>query len=208
MYAYLKPSESVYNQALCFALNTVLRIGEIRELKYSDYDPDTRTIQIVRATRTSQEIEVVDGKIRFGKKQHITESRLKGNLGKSKRKIPLSQDAIDIIGKVHTANPDGEYLFEYESRQISEDTINRHLKAACAVCKVKYHSVHKIRFYNARRLYAAIGLTKTSFILGHSSTTQTLHYIRPDILLEEDMDAAREVLTPGMPTKARITRIA
>ena len=83
-------------------------------------------------------------------------------------------------------------------------------KKACKAVGVspENHSAHKIRFYNARRLYKTIGLTKTSLFLGHSSTAQTLHYIKPEFLDDTDKEAVSKALIPNKAKKAQIIKIA
>ena len=66
------------------------------------------------------------------------------------------------------------------------------MKAACEKAGVPYHSSHKLRFYNARRLYNLVGLEKTSLIMGHNSTAQTLQYIKQAGISDSDIAIIRE----------------
>ena len=73
--------------------------------------------------------------------------------------------------------------------------MNNHLKEACLAVGIPYRSSHKMRFHGASKLFDAIGLEKTSSYLGHSTTAQTLHYIKKDRLEPDDAVKIKEALT-------------
>ena len=58
------------------------------------------------------------------------------------------------------------------------DSFNRRLKKYCKEAGVPYHSSHKIRFYNASTAFDGNNLTTLSYLMGHSETATTLHYLR------------------------------
>ena len=65
-------------------------------------------------------------------------------------------------------------------------TFNRHLMKFCEGAGVEYHSSHKIRFTSASMLYKGHNLALLSQLLGHTTTTMTLHYFR-NILGEDEV---------------------
>ncbi len=182
-------SDDPYCLSIAFACNMALRIGEIRALKYSDYNPKKQTLRIERSVRRDFEADIDEnGHVRTSKVIHVTVPRLKGGCESAARIIDIPGDAAAIIEKAHKLNPDSEYLFSFKGSQLSPDTFNRRLKSICKKVGVPYHSSHKMRFFNASRYYEAFGLSSTSRILGHSTTAQTLHYITPAILKEDEQD--------------------
>ncbi|RJW12147.1 recombinase XerD, partial [Lachnospiraceae bacterium AM25-39] len=61
---------------------------------------------------------------------------------------------------------------------MTTDSFNRRLKKYCKEAGVPYHSSHKIRFYNASTAFDGNNLTTLSYLMGHSETATTLHYLR------------------------------
>ena len=75
-------------------------------------------------------------------------------------------------------NPNGIYVFEPNGEIMTTDSFNRRLKKYCKEAGVPYHSSHKIRFYNASTAFDGNNLTTLSYLMGHSETATTLHYLR------------------------------
>ena len=75
-------------------------------------------------------------------------------------------------------NPNGIYVFEPNGEIMTTDSFNRRLKKYCKEAGVSYHSSHKIRFYNASTAFDGNNLTTLSYLMGHSETATTLHYLR------------------------------
>lgn len=72
----------------------------------------------------------------------------------------------------------GIYVFEPNGEIMTTDSFNRRLKKYCKEAGVPYHSSHKIRFYNASTAFDGNNLTTLSYLMGHSETATTLHYLR------------------------------
>ena len=68
--------------------------------------------------------------------------------------------------------------FEPNGEIMTTDSFNRSLKKYCKEAGVPYHSSHKIRFYNASTAFDGNNLTTLSYLMGHSETATTLHYLR------------------------------
>ena len=100
---------------------------------------------------------------------------MKGKQKNGKRKQSLNKGAKAILEKAKKLNPDGEYIFMPNGRQMQTCTFNRHLKKFCESAGVEYHSSHKIRFTSASMLYKGHNLALLSQLLGHTTTTMTLY---------------------------------
>ena len=67
-------------------------------------------------------------------------------------------------------------------------TFTTHLEKFCNEVGIEYHSSHKIRFTSASMLYKGHNLATLSKLLGHSTTSMTLHYFR-NILGDDEVEA-------------------
>ena len=94
------------------------------------------------------------------------------------RKQFLTDEALKILHKAKELNPNGIYVFEPNGEIMTTDSFNRRLKKYCKEAGVPYHSSHKIRFYNASTAFDGNNLTTLSYLMGHSETATTLHYLR------------------------------
>ena len=94
------------------------------------------------------------------------------------RKQFLTDEALKILQKAKDLNPNGIYVFEPNGEIMTTDSFNRRLKKYCKEASVPYHSSHKIRFYNASTAFDGNNLTTLSYLMGHSETATTLHYLR------------------------------
>ena len=89
-----------------------------------------------------------------------------------------TDEALKILHKAKELNPNGIYVFEPNGEIMTTDSFNRRLKKYCKEAGVPYHSSHKIRFYNASTAFDGNNLTTLSYLMGHSETATTLHYLR------------------------------
>lgn len=103
---------------------------------------------------------------------------MKGNTSHGFRKQFLTDEALKILHKAKELNPNGIYVFEPNGEIMTTDSFNRRLKKYCKEAGVPYHSSHKIRFYNASTAFDGNNLTTLSYLMGHSETAITLHYLR------------------------------
>lgn len=103
---------------------------------------------------------------------------MKGNTSHGFRKQFLTDEAIIILQKAKELNPHGTYVFEPNGEIMTTDSFNRRLTKYCKEAGVTYHSSHKIRFYNASIAFDGNNLTTLSYLMGHSETATTLHYLR------------------------------
>lgn len=188
---YLESQEEqdIYSLMTQLAFRTILRIGELKALKWEDIKGDY--FQIRRQTVERREM---NDDLTFGKRKLETINRMKGNKENGRRFQALTPDAKVILEKVRELNPDSEYIFlQPNGRQINTKTYNTHLKGFCEKAGVEYHSSHKIRFTSASLLYDGTNLATLSQLLGHTTTQMTLHYFR-NILGKEEVKKLMEKL--------------
>lgn len=105
-------------------------------------------------------------------------NQMKGNTSHGFRKQFLTDESLKILHKAKELNPNGIYVFEPNGEIMTTDSFNRRLKKYCKEAGVPYHSSHKIRFYNASTAFDGNNLTTLNYLMGHSETTTTLHYLR------------------------------
>lgn len=103
---------------------------------------------------------------------------MKGNTSHGFRKQYLTDEAIKILHKAKELNPNRTYVFEPDDSIITTKSFNRRLKKYCQEAGVPYHSSHNIRFYNASTAFDGNNLTTFSYLIEHSETATTLHYLR------------------------------
>lgn len=104
---------------------------------------------------------------------------MKGNCSSGYRTEPLLPEAVRILKKAQELNPTGTYIFEGKNGlPITTDTFNRRLKKYCEEAGIKYYSSHKIRAYNVSVSYDGTNLPQLQYLMGHSSASTTVGYIR------------------------------
>lgn len=163
----------------CYSLSTklayrlIVRIGELKALRWDDIEDDYIYIR-----HQTVERQIMHDDLSFESRTSETIDRMKGKQKNGKRKQALTTEAQKILEKARQLNPDGEYIFMHDGRQMSTCTFNRHLKKFCIAAGVEYHSSQKIRFTSASMLYDGTNLAHLSYLLGHTTTVMTLHYFR------------------------------
>ena len=173
-YLESQDEQDIYSLMTQLAFRLIMRIGELKALKWSDIDGDY--INICRQTVERREM---NDDLTFEKRTLETIDRMKGNTESGKRFQALTPDAKVILEKIKKLNPDSEYIFlQPNGRQINTKTYNTHLKGFCENAGIEYHSSHKIRFTSASLLYDGTNLATLSQLLGHTTTQMTLHYFR------------------------------
>lgn len=158
-----------------------LRMGELRALTWADYNERERKLHI----RHEIIKERRNGKERCDVDMPFT----KGGKDSGIRKIPVSNEAVQVLAELKAINGDCKYILQGQGNaaySLPENKINAHLKKYCEDAGVPYFSSHKFRFYGATQLYkAGVPLATISYYLGHSTIKMTEHYLR---LTPEDAD--------------------
>lgn len=171
---HLSGNNSIYSLAIQLDFCLVLRIGELLALRWSDIEGGNIHIQKQLLTETEMNDDLT-----FKARTRTNVPHIKGNTDKGFRYQPLTDNAKEILKRIRTVNPDGEYILMRDGKQLLQDTFNEHLKKYCIEAGIKPHSSHKIRFTNASILYnSGMPLANLQSLLGHTTSAMTLHYIR------------------------------
>ena len=166
-----------YSLAIKFDFHLVLRIGELKGLKWEDIEGDA--IYVCRFIDDQNEI-VED---------------IKGHADEGKRWMPLTPKAKEILSQVRCQNPDSEYIFIRNGQPLTTVTFNRRLRKCCEDLGIKYRSSHKLRFSTASIMYKnGMEDTELQRLLGHSTLQMARHYLRCVSSQEDTAVKMREIL--------------
>ena len=162
-------SDDFYSLAILLDFHLVLRIGELKGLKWSDIHGDTIRIQ------------------RFVNDKNEIIEDIKGHANAGRRDMPLTPSAKRILEKIRKLNPDSEYILIRSGQPLSTCTFNRRLKKICVQLGIEYRSSHKLRFSTASIMYKnGVEDTQLQRLLGHTTLTMTRHYLR-DVASQEEL---------------------
>ena len=169
---YLKTiSQNVYSLGIQLMFCLDIRIGELKALRWSDFNESKSQIYIHN--------QIVDRKDKNGKWCQIeldyTKSGEDGD-----RILPLSKTALGILKSLKKLNPWSEFiLVNSAGTTIKTNKFNDYLKKYCTDCGIRYLSSHKIRFYAVtEQAKAGLDLLTIQHNSGHRCKTTTLHYMR------------------------------
>lgn len=169
--------DDFYSLAIKLDFHLVLRIGELKGLKWSDISNDRIYIQ------------------RFIDDQNNVVEDIKGHTSEGKRLMPLTASAKQILEQIHLLNPDSEYIFIHDGQPLTTVTFNRRLKKCCEELCITYRSSHKLRFSTASIMYKnGVEDTELQHLLGHTSLNMTRHYLRNITSQEETSEKMQAIL--------------
>lgn len=169
--------DDFYSLAIKLDFYLILRIGELKGLRWDDISGDFLHVQ-----------RFVDDK------NEIVED-IKGHASDGKRYMPLTPKAKEILAQIQTLNPNSEYIFIRDGQPLATVTFNRRLKKCCEELGIEYRSSHKLRFSTASIMYKnGMEDTELQKLLGHTSLTMTHHYLRNITSLEETASKMRAIL--------------
>lgn len=172
--------QDAYTLAIQLAFYSVLRVGEIKALRWEDQDFNRIFID-----RQLVDDRTMNDDLTFNACTHI-ERRPKGNPYFSIRSETINDEGVKVLLKMKSINPDGKYLFLYEGRPLCTETFNRRLKKYCKAVGIEYRSSHKIRFTSASMCHLnGMDDTHIQTLLGHSTLRMTQHYLRPVTTMEQ-----------------------
>ena len=155
-----KPDD-FYSLAILLDFHLVIRIGELKGLRWADIHGDFIYVKRV----VNFENEIVDD--------------IKGYADEGKREMPLTPAAKSILKRLRFLNPNSEYILIRNGQPLSTVTFNRHLKKCCEALGIEYRSSHKLRFSTASILYKnGMEDTELQKLLGHTTLSMTRHYLR------------------------------
>lgn len=158
---HLSNETDFYSLAILLDFHMVLRIGELKGLKWSDIDGDYIRIQ------------------RFVDDDNQIVNFIKGNTADGIRSMPLTPMTKEILKQVRKLQPaDQEFIFYRGDKPLATVTFNRHLRKCCDELGIEYRSSHKLRFSTASIMYKnGMNATELQKLLGHTTLTMTQHYL-------------------------------
>lgn len=166
-----------YSLAIKLDFYLILRIGELKGLRWNDVSGDSLHVQ------------------RFVDDRNEIIEDIKGHAGEGKRYMPLTPKAKEILLQIRTLNPDSEYIFIRNGQPLATVTFNRRLKKCCEDLGIEYRSSHKLRFSTASIMYKnGMEDTELQKLLGHTSLNMTHHYLRNITSKEETASKMRAIL--------------
>lgn len=175
-------STNIYAWAIIFSLYLPIRIGELKALKWEDV-VDGENPHIIIRRFVDDHNNIIEG--------------TKAHRGYGQRKVPLTDDARRVLDNVKKINPEGQYIFfqDNDTRPLSTVTYNRWLKGISEDLGFTYRSSHQMRFSVASILYkGGMPLPTLQMILGHTTLSMTLHYLRNVITDDETLKIATSAL--------------
>lgn len=171
------PNDDLYSLALKFDFHMILRIGELKGLKWSDIKGDYIYIQ------------------RFINDDNEIIEDIKGHQEEGRRFIPLTATAKQLLERIREINPNSEFLFVHDGVPLATVTFNRRLKKCCKELGIEYRSSHKVRFSTVSIMYKnGVGAPELQKMLGHTTLAMTTHYLRSVTPEEETLLKMNSVL--------------
>ncbi|MBW4843959.1 MAG: site-specific integrase [Lachnospiraceae bacterium] len=166
-----------YSLAIKLDFYLILRIGELKGLRWDDISGDFLHIQ------------------RFVDDKNEIINDIKGHASEGKRYMPLTPKAKEILAQIHILNPNSEYIFIRNGQPLATVTFNRRLKKCCEELNIEYRSSHKLRFSTASIMYKnEMEDTELQKLLGLTSLNMTHHYLRNITTQEETASKMRAIL--------------
>lgn len=169
--------DDLYDLAIKLDFHLVLRIGELKALRFDDIQGPFIMIQ------------------RFMNDKNIIENDIKGHTESGYRLLPITKECRRLINRIKTINPNSEYLFIKDDQPLTTATFNRRLMKYCKELDIVYRSSHKIRFTTSSILFEkGMSMTQIQKLLGHSSLNMTSHYLRNILSKNEIWEKVNSIL--------------
>ena len=169
--------DDLYSLAIKLDFCMILRIGELKVLRWEDIKGDFIYIHAF-----------------MNEKKEIL-PYCKGYCEVGMRYLPLTNACKRILKDIKRVNPNSEYLFIKNSRPLTTVTFNRRIKKCCEELGIEYRSSHKVRFSTASILHKN-GATNTELqeLLGHTTLTTTNGYLKNITPRSETYDKTNQIL--------------
>jgi site-specific recombinase XerD len=143
-------SDEPYKSIFQFLYLTGLRVGELRNLRFNDYNPNTR---------------------------QITVRLMPGNKTKRETKVPLNEQAITIIEQQRKAHDEPFVFVNSNDAQYKPDHVRKYLLKICKQEKIPNATTHTLRHTCASHLVQmGVSLYVVKEILRHKSIRETEIY--------------------------------
>lgn len=148
--------ESPWREMMVFALNTGLRVGELRALHWEDVDLLSGVITVRRAAS-----------------RHIIGTPKSNRY----RTVPLNTSAVAILNSLLNKGVRSGLVFTQTDELLSYHTATKHLHRAAKAAGVSVFSWHTLRHTFASRLVQrGAGMRAIQSLLGHSTVVMTERY--------------------------------
>ena len=171
------PDDDLYSLAIKFDFHMILRIGELKGLKWSDIKGDYIYVQ------------------RFINDDNEIIEDIKGHQDEGTRFIPLTATAKQLLKKIKEINPDSDFLFVHDGIPLATVTFNRRIKKCCKELGIEYRPSHKVRFSTASIMYKnGVAAPELQKMLGHTTLAMTTHYLRSITPKEDTLEKMNAVL--------------
>ena len=134
---------------ILFALNTGMRMGEIRELTWEGVDLFRKTVTVFRSKNGER------------------------------RTIPINSVVLDVLkSKAKVRSVKSDYVFPSDTYTLLDDShLRRAFRGAMKLCRIENFHFHDLRHTFATRLVqSGIDLYKVQCLLGHKSPIMTQRY--------------------------------
>ena len=115
-------SHDIYDLAVLFSFHNTLRVGEIKALKWTDFNYEKGFFYVDKQIIEHREM---NDDMTFGKRIHKETNHIKGDTEKGLRSLPLSKSSLEVLRKIkeYYPNSDSEYVFATPSRMRSTVTV-------------------------------------------------------------------------------------
>lgn len=182
LFTYLKSiPQNVYTLGIMLMFCLDVRIGELKALRWSDYNEKKNQIYIHK--------QIVDRKDENGKwcqlELDYTKSGEDGD-----RWLPVSKTARSILSQLKLLSGDSDFILTNQAgTTVKTNKFNEYLKKYCEAAGIRYLSSHKIRFYAVtEQAKAGVPLPNLQYNSGHRDPGTTLGYIRAAHCEEKDFE--------------------
>ena len=187
---HLQGNMDIYALAICFDFHMILRISELLALKWSSIQGDYIRIQGQKLAHYEMRDDLT-----FETRQTVNVDHIKGKTDEGYRNQILTPKTKEILEMVRAQNPDGEYIFMKNGKQLYMETFNKYLRNCCSEVNIKRRSSHKVRFTVASILYTeGVPLMTLQKMLGHTTAAMTMHYLRQVNTIEESAQVICDAL--------------
>ena len=183
-----KPRQLKQAEFFLFMLNTGLRVGEARALKYSDVDLESRRMVISRSRSTTRKRDA-EGNVIGG--MNCVEGRPKTK--SSARVLYLSLAAAEMLQRLRAEEPEGYdgYIANFEGRPLGDSPFRRRFNSLLTQAGVTHCGLHSLRHTFASRFYEYTNGNRklVADYLGHSlsNITERIYVTTSDRFMEQSI---------------------
>ena len=183
-----KPQKLKQAEFFLFMLNTGLRAGEARALKYSDVDFETRRMVVCR-NRTTTRKRDAKGNVIGG--MNYTEGRPKTK--SSNRVLYLSLAALEMLKHLRAQEPAGYdgYIANSKGKPLNDPAFRRRFNSLLTHAGVEHCGLHSLRHTFASRFYEYTNGNRklVADYLGHSvsNITERVYVTTSDRFMEQNI---------------------